>query len=224
MNLSVYTVTLGTRSKYLKKLRDFLYLNKPDSFEWIIGVQGCREDICIEENEFTKIIKWEENCGSGEANNRLLKYCSGNIVHKLDDDALPYGKDYFNHVFELMRITNYECILSPYPVGLINNPGGVLSKDHSVIYGEKTDTYYTLRKVHHIGGFARIMPGNIARKFNWPYDYSPITSGNEDGNFSNFCRDNNISMYYLENSIIVEHQESTLGQKQRYPNYAYSKI
>lgn len=223
MLISVYTVTLGSRLKYLKKLKDFLNKNKPDSFEWIVGVQGLSEEFELEENEYTKIIKWSENCGSGEANNRLIKICKGDIIHKLDDDALPYGDEYFKHVIELIKITNYKCILSPYPVGLINNPGGVLSKDHTVIYGELTDTYYTLRKVPHIGGFARIMPGYIAKNCTWPYDYNPNTSGNEDTYFSNYCSQNNIPMFYLENSIIVEHQESTLGQKIRYPNYTYKK-
>jgi len=223
MKISVYTTTIGNRNYYLNKLHQYLLAHKGDIHEWHIGVQG-NNKLDIEDNDFIKIHKWETNCGAGEANNRLISYCNGDIICKLDDDALPYGEDYFKHIKEIFKLTEGNCVFSPYPVGLINNPGGVLSKNHKVIYGKDTDTYYTLRKVHHIGGFARIMPSKIAKSFTWPYDYSPYNSGREDVNFSEYCNSKNFEMFYLENSIIVEHMESTLGQKQRYQNYFKERI
>ena len=219
MNISVYTVTLGTRPHYFNKLHAYLTRHKAHIHEWLIGVQGHSENIDINEDSFIKLFQWEKNCGSGEANNRLIRECSGHIIVKLDDDALPYGEDYFVHIKELINLTHAAAILSPYPVGLIQNPGGVLSKEHHVIYSEVLNTFYTLRKVPHIGGFARIMPAQIAKAYTWPDDYSPYNSGKEDVNFSAHCIANNIDMYYLENAIIVEHQESTLGQKTRYESY-----
>lgn len=217
--ISIYTPTLGNRNTYLNKLFNFIDLNKKDIIEWHIGVQGTQYKLEIPDRPYITIEYWESNCGAGEANNRLIKKCKGDIICKLDDDALPYGTNYFEHIKQIYLLTNKNCIFSPYPVGLINNPGGVLSKEHSVIYSDVLDTYYTLRKVPHIGGFARVMPATIATQFVWPYDYSPLHSGQEDVNFSRFCQQKNIPMYYLENSIIVEHQESTLGQKERYKDY-----
>jgi glycosyltransferase involved in cell wall biosynthesis len=219
MNISVYTTTLGNRPFYLKKLFYFLDAHSNDILEWHIGVQAPIKDLGIPERSWIKIHRWESNCGAGEANNRLIKECSGEILCKLDDDALPYGDDYFKHIKEIYKITEGKCIYSPYPVGLINNPGGVPSKEHYLLYSKNTDTYYTFRKVFHIGGFARVMPSSIAKSFVWPYDYSPSNSGREDVNFSEYCKSKNINMFYLENAIIVEHLESTLGQKERYKSY-----
>jgi hypothetical protein len=222
--ISVYTVTLGNRAHYLKKLFSFIDAHSSDILEWHIGVQGCPAELMIPTRDYIKIHRWDTNCGAGEANNRLIRECKGDIICKLDDDALPYGDDYFKHVKQIYEITNKSCIFSPYPVGLINNPGGVLSKEHYLTYSEKLDTYYTLRKVHHIGGFARIMPSHIAKSFTWPYDYSDNNSGREDVNFSEYCRSQNIPMFYLENAIIVEHLESTLGQKERYKDYFKERV
>ncbi len=210
---------MGGRPRYLQKLYKKILDLYQDNLEWHIGIQGnC--DIGIDNTEYPilpwiTLHKWDQNCGAGEANNRLIKHCEGELICKLDDDALPYG-DYINHAIEINNVLEHKSIFSPYPVGLINNPGGVLSKDHSVLFSNKTDTFYTLRKVHHIGGFARIMPSKIAKSYTWPYDYCPGSSGKEDVNFSAYCNSTKISMFYLENSLIVEHQESTLGQHARY--------
>jgi len=79
-----------------------------------------------------------------------------------------------------------------------------------VEYSVETDTYYTFRKVHHVGGFARIMPVEYFKQINFTNTHS------EDTECSTWCNNNNIPMYYLENALIVEHQESTLGQHARY--------
>jgi glycosyltransferase involved in cell wall biosynthesis len=224
MSISVYTTTLGNRNFYLQKLFHFLDSHHDKILEWHIGIQGSDNDLGIPDKPWIKLHRWDTNCGAGEANNRLIKECSGEIICKLDDDALPYGEHYFNHIKEIYNLTGGNCIFSPYPVGLINNPGGVHSKEHFLIYGKNTDTYYTFRKVHHIGGFARIMPSKIAKSFCWPFDYSPLNSGREDVNFSEYCKTQNIPMFYLENSIIVEHLESTLGQKERYKEYFSERV
>lgn len=222
MKISIYTPTIGGRPLYIKKLFNFIHLNRDQDIDWHIGVQGKNIVLDIPNKDYIHLHVWDENCGAGEANNKLLKHIDAEIVCKLDDDALPYGSDYFLHIREIFKLTNGNAIFSPYPVGLINNPGGVLSKEHSVVYSSNSDTYYTLRKVNHIGGFARISPAHIAKSFTWPYDFSAHNSGREDVNFSSYCNSNNIPMYYLENSLIVEHQESTLGQHKRY-NDTYFK-
>lgn len=218
-SISVYTITTGGRAFYLNQLFSFIDKHKDDILEWHIGIQGSGIEINLPERDYIHLHYWDNNCGAGEANNRIIPMCKGDIISKLDDDALPYGDNFFKHIKEIYSLTNGSCIFSPYPVGLINNPGGVPSKSHSVLFSDNTNTYYTLRKVNHIGGFARVAPSKIAKSFKWPYDYSPLNSGREDVNFSEYCNANNISMFYLENTIIVEHLESTLGQKARYPTY-----
>jgi hypothetical protein len=119
-------------------------------------------------------------------------------------------------VKEIARIKP-DIVFSPYPVGLINNPGGPRGNRHEVIYSEVTDTYYTLRYVSHVGGFARISP-SFTKNWKFDNDLIPGISGSEDSQFSLKCQQLNIPMAYLENAIVVEHQESTLGQHSRYGN------
>jgi hypothetical protein len=71
--------------------------------------------------------------------------------------------------------------------------------------------------VNHIGGFARISPSEIYQQIHFTDNH------NEDGEFSNFCNSMNIPMFYLENDLVVQHQESTLGQHQRYGEGYFGK-
>ena len=131
------------------------------------------------------------------------------IVVKFDDDVIVSSPDFFNHVKCIMSLIP-NAVISPFPVGLINNLGGPASNDRQVIYGKDTDTFYTLRKVNHVGGFARITRYKNYKNF-------MFTSVNgEDVNFSNTHK--HLEFFYLENSLIVEHCESTLGQHARFDN------
>lgn len=196
-------------------------------YEHFIGFQGVPADedtlSFISKNcprdRPTTIIEFVENLGAGEGNNRMIPYLKGDIIAKLDDDAMIVSQEYGSHIQEVMDL-NPNTIISPYPVGLINNPGGVpKAGTHKTIYSEKKDTWYTLRPVNHIGGFGRIVPAHVVKQYTWPNDLSKTTSGMEDVNFSYWATQNKYQMYYLENALIIEHQESTLGQQQRYKTY-----
>jgi hypothetical protein len=65
---------------------------------------------------------------------------------------------------------------------------------------------------------ARIAPAKVAKSIHTPFDLDE-NSGREDNTFANACAERKTPMYYLENGIIVEHQESTLGQMARFPQY-----
>jgi len=175
------------------------------------------------EGEFSnyslEIIQWDKNYGTGEGLNRALPTLSGNLVFKFDEDAEIVSRNFFNHVLEINNILENNCSFSPYPVGLIGNPGGVHSTTRFVRYSQQLDTFYTFRAVAHIGGFARITPKHIMSAITFPYDYSIYDTGNEDSVVSHFCRTHYIMQLYLENAIVVEHQESTLGQHERYAEY-----
>jgi hypothetical protein len=80
------------------------------------------------------------------------------IVVKFDDDVIVLSDAFFDHVKCIMDLKP-DAVISPFPVGLINNLGGVASNDRHVMYGKEMDTFYTFRKVNHVGGFARIKIG-----------------------------------------------------------------
>jgi len=144
-----------------------------------------------------------------------LNHATANSKHelflKLDDDAEILTNNFFEHIIEINKLKP-NSVFSPFPIGLINNLGGVKGMSHEVIYSENMDTYYTLRKTDHVGGFCRICPTNLIKEINFS------DSHNEDTEFSSAARSKNIEIFYLENSIAVEHMESTLGQHKRYGN------
>lgn len=213
--ISIYTLTLG-RWFYLKNLINSINYNL--NIEHYIIHQGVTPDeelISLYNKNKIKPIYLHENIGIANAMNYIYPQLHGDIIIKLDEDAKIISNNFFEHILEINKLCP-NLVFSPYPVGLINNPGGVLSKNHKVIKSEDTNTYYTLRLVNHIGGFSRISPSNITKSWKFQNDLIKGISGNEDSQHSNLCNINNIPMAYLENAIVVEHQESTLGQHERY--------
>lgn len=217
-SVSLLTVTLG-RELYIKRQIESVVRCAGDwGFEHRIFCQNGWKP----SNEFYGFLEslppeydvalmfWEDLLDIGHSLNRALPSMSGELIMKLDDDAKLCSSNFMAHVRQIAKLIP-NSVFSPYPVGLVGNPGGVLSNDRHVQYGEDTDTYYTFRKVNHVGGFARITPQNIIREKTFTN-----VGHSEDGEFTVHCRAKGIPMYYLENDLVVEHQESTLGQHERY--------
>jgi len=154
--------------------------------------------------------------------NKILPQLKGDIIIKMDEDCVLRSPNFFTHVKEVHTMFP-RLVFSPFPVGLINNLGGPPSDQRGVVHGEKTDTYYTFRAVNHIGGFCRISPANPTKEWVFDYDKSETSSGTEDGQHSQKCITEGLPMVYLENALIVEHQESTLGQHKRYGEDYFGK-
>lgn len=230
--ISIYTFTLG-RDKYLRQLLESIHncSEGHDEVEHFICCQGVKleeqtlADIScynlLKQHNIT-VLEWEDNCGIASGMNKVLPMLSGNIIIKLDEDAVIRSPNFFSHVKEIHSIAP-NLVFSPFPVGLINNLGGPASHGRQVVYSEKLDTYYTLRFVDHIGGFARISPADPTKEWIFDHDKSDVSSGNEDGQHSNKCRASQLPMAYLENALIVEHNESTLGQHERYGTDYFGK-
>jgi len=163
---------------------------------------------------------FKENIGIGAGLNRILDQINGDLIIKVDEDAkfLTYGA-----LEELIKIHQAypDRVFSPFVIGLQNNLGGVPGYTHEHYYDEEEDSYYMLRMVNHIGGIARCVPKKIYDRFRFldDLDHSGVTSGNEDGQFSTWCKQQGIKMMYMDTHAVVEHQEGTLCQKMRYPEY-----
>jgi hypothetical protein len=90
---------------------------------------------------------------------------------------------------------------------------------HRVWEDKNMNKIWTKRMVSHVGGFARFSPKSIFDNYSFQNDLIAGISGNEDGQFSSYCNSKGIEMFYVENGMVVEHNESTLGQVLRYPEY-----
>lgn len=213
--LDIVTVTMG-REFYLAKALDALLGQKTRNFHHYLVLNACTASPEILERARalgSTVLVSREPMVIGAALNFVKPHLTAPYVMKMDDDAIMIGDDFTEKVADLIPLIP-EAIFSPYPVGLIGNPGGPSSKQHTAVYSDKTDTYYSLRKVGHVGGFARISPTRIYREIDFVEN-----DHTEDTEFSAFARANKIPMYYLENALIMEHAESTIGQGRRDESY-----
>ncbi|MGE6208645.1 glycosyltransferase family 2 protein [Aeromonas media] len=214
MIVDVITVTCG-RDFYLKKSLISLSKHK-DRIHHIMILNACevsKEILDILNYTGSTILIQEQRISIGECLNKYKKLFKSDLVLKLDDDAIIQSDNFFEHAIEVHK--HYpEAVFSPFPVGLINNFGGPQAVAREVIYSESSDTYYTLREVKHVGGFARFTPLSIYNEVNFG---EAVHS--EDSELSKWCGLNGKKMFYLDNALIVEHSESTLGQMARDKSY-----
>ena len=178
--ISVYTFTMG-RELYLKRLIESIrILGGNGEFEHHICFQGVTPS-----DEFSDYLQelyetsyplithfWDKNYGGCEGSNKIIPDLSGNLIFKLDDDAVLRSDNFFKHIKEIHNIIP-DSIFSPFPVGLIGNLGGVVSdnanlNERFVKFSEITDYHYTFRKTIMVGGLARIAPASIIKKVKWP--------------------------------------------------------
>lgn len=234
MIISIYTFTMG-RKTYLSRLlaavvreaRALLKINPDVTIEHKVITQGIQDsDLLLSiktmvdsvadttSNYKVSVVEFETNLGIAEGMNQILPTLRGDLIIKMDDDCLIVSTDFFQRILDVHKLKP-NAIFSPYPVGLINNPGGVPGLGHEVVKGKYFDSYYTLRRVDHVGGFCRVSPAGT-KDWQFAPDLLPGISGNEDGQHSAKARTMGLPMFYLENAIVVEHQESTLGQHERY--------
>ena len=222
IDVSIITFTMG-REVYLKKCINSVFsdmLGCDLKYEHHIIFQGVAPSrkIRLLYDSLPNVVlhEWPKNIGVANGLNEIIPKCNGELIFKMDEDCKIVSEYLIEKAFDIYnRFPN--IVFSPFPVGLINNKGGPIGVSHFVY--KKDDSFYTFRKVQHLGGFARFAPKYIYQNFKFELDLINGISGNEDGQFSLHCIHNNIGLYYLENNLIVEHQESTYGQIARYPEY-----
>lgn len=232
-DIEIITFTLGGRDKYLFDCisRVFTESNlqcesfKPKVKQYII-CQGEHAKLDVdakyalydlrEDYYEIEIVEFPKNIGIACGINEIIPKLTADTIIKMDDDCKIISEAFFLHIMAIRKLCP-NLVFSPFPVGLINNLGGPrCMSERRVVYSDDTDTYYTFRPVRHVGGFARVTPLQILKGCKFKPDLQEGISGNEDGQFSEYCISNSVEMAYLENAIIVEHNESTLGQHARY--------
>lgn len=231
-NIEIITFTIGGRDKYLAECIANIFAEsglESESFipfvkQYVIcqGPQakftnGKEELDPLKQDYYDiEVIELPENIGIASGLNMIIHKLTAPIIIKMDDDCKIQSDNFFLHLMAVNKL-NPDLVFSPFPVGLINSFGGApLTGKRYTQYSGDTDTHYTFRPVIHVGGFARVTPLNILKGCKFKPDLQPGVSGNEDGQFSEYCRREGIKMAYLENALIVEHNESTLGQHARY--------
>jgi len=209
--ISIFTFTMG-RELYLKRLIESIrILGGNGEFEHHVCFQGVTPS-----DEFSDYFEslrkdsyplvthfWDKNYGTCRGSNKIISQLNGEIILKLDDDAILRSNDFLEHVRIICGLIP-NSVFSPFPVGLIGHFGGLSNPDLTklariVKYSEENDTHYTLRYTNLVGGLARASLAKVVKRFKWPED----SKTKEDIHFSRFCGINRIPMFYLENALLL---------------------
>lgn len=178
---------------------------------WIDSSYPCNNIVVLNCGSNVGIASGLDSCINKIKNDHPKNY-KDSLFLKIDDDVKIYDAPMFFPMANLIHSYMPNAVFSPFPVGLINNLGGPRGYKHAVISCRHSKEIITIRYVNHIGGLCRFSPFSIFENFSYKPDLMTGASGNEDGQFSEYCSQNNIPMIYTENSFIVEHRLSTLGQ------------
>jgi len=193
-------------------IKHIIYLNcdNQEDFQKTFGIISLESP-----NSIILFDDSRKNIGIAAALNRCNEFISKNgscdLVLKMDDDVFIYNEENFFELALEIHDQYPNMVFSPYPVGLINNPGGPPAVSRFV-YNSATMFPLTFRRVRHVGGMCRFSPFKIFESFKFNNDLIPGVSGDEDGQLSTYCLHNSIEMCYLENGLVAEHAYSTLGQ------------
>lgn len=234
MDFSIVTFTLG-RAFYLHKTLKAIksqaenYQGKiyHHLFFQGVGISDETKHVLYEDcsdNYFPIVHEWEHNVGIAEGTNRAIAEIKTDYMFKIDDDILLISDNFFKHIEEIISFEP-NAFIAPFPIGLITWCGGPKPISYKVEYSKNTDTYYTFRKVNVTGGGCRLIPTEILKGLlPLENDLAHGASGSDDDQLTVLCNQHGIPIYYIENAIAFEHQESCLGQRERFREYYQSRI
>ena len=228
--VSIFTLSLG-REFYLDKLIQSMHKNIHLPYQHIILNQGIKDADFISflkglerNNKNIQVVYADENLGINAGCKRCVSDCTGDLIIKLDEDMAIVSDNFLKHLLAAYNSIAEPVALSAFPVGIIRNPGGVPTKyGHSVYYSKETDTYYTIRWVHYLGGACECFPKIIFDKAKLFEGFRGKKTSGQDVFISRKMRKAGFRLGYLENACIAEHQESTLGQEERFKEYFKNK-
>lgn len=233
MDFSIITFTLN-RKHYLRKTIDSIkkqangYCGKIHHHLFFQGVNIDDETKKYiyenaPDNYLPVVHEWHKNVGISDGTNIAIKQINTNYVFKIDEDILLVTDNFFQHFKEII-LFEPNAFIAPFPIGLIVWCGGPKPISYHVKYSDVMDTYYTFRKVNVTGGGCRVMPTHVLRQFlPLTNDLSSGNSGSDDDQLTIMCNKHNVPIYYMENSVAFEHQESCIGQRERFSEYYKSR-
>lgn len=209
MKVAIYTLTMN-RLDYTKRMYESMK-RAGHPFKWVVVDNGSTDGTVewLDGKARTKFNK--ENVGISKGSNQALDLIGDDysLIIKTDNDCEFLTDNWLKDIVDFYE-KQRRFILSPRVEGLRDNPGGV-PRTQYIYVGE-----HFLGLAPHLGGICCIAPSSIYEKFRWEED--DFLHGDQDYVFSQYAIKNGYMLAYLEN-IIVEHQEGTILQQKKYPDY-----
>jgi len=216
--VAIFTLTMD-RLDYTKRMWTSLDKSTRYSFDWYVVDNGSKDGtIKWLDAELGKgrYIANEKNKGISKASNQALDAIMENnyqIVVKVDNDCefLTFG--WLEAIVDLWR-RNHLLYISPYPEGLVHNPGGAPRVGYSYIGP------YFVEVAYHLSGLCAAIDARAYKDFRWQDQF---LHGNQDTEASiAFTKARYMPCYVPLHR--VWHQRSTTGQQKDFPLYFKRRI
>lgn len=201
------------RLDYTKRMWNSLNASTKYPFDWFVYDQGSQDGTYkwLLEIDPKHVTFGRENVGISKADNRLLDEIShGNydIVVHVDNDCEFMTQYWLETLIDLWR-RNHMLYMSPYPEGLVHNPGGAPRIGYASIGP------YPVEVTQHIGGFCAFIDASAFKEFRWTDQFK---HGNQDWEASQHFRSLGYMPCYIPIHRVM-HMDTTDGQEKKYKEY-----
>lgn len=211
--VAIFTLTYQ-RIDYTKRMHKSMTLSADYPFDWWVFDQGSGDGT---ENWLMDDIKprfvWcnGSNAGITKGSNYLIdkiKHQDYQIIVKVDNDCEFLTHGWLHTLVDLWK-RNHKLYMSPYPEGLVHNPGGAQRIGYSYIGP------YFIEVTQHIGGLCAFIDARAYDDFRWDDQFK---HGNQDGEASRAFRLDDYMPCYIPLHRLW-HIDTTAGQALNYPEY-----
>jgi len=218
--VAIFSLTYG-RLDYTKRIIKSLQESTAYPFDWFVwdnnsddGTQEWLKGLEIKNGNVFHMFS-EKNLGITGGSNNILDYIKssplGNeyqIIIKVDNDCEFMTKHWLEDFINMWK-QNHMLYMSPYPEGLVHNPGGGPRIGRG--YVGKNMIEVTL----HIGGLCAFIDAKAYDHFRWSDQF---LHGNQDSEASLTFRKMSYMPCYVSKHRIC-HMDTTEGQHEKYPQY-----
>jgi len=205
------------RLDYTERMWGSLVASTKLPFDWYVYDQGSKDETpkwlkkLQRTHDNVHVVYGKENVGISKADNRLLDEISKGdyqIVVHVDNDCEFQTFGWLETLVDLWR-RNRMLYMSPYPEGLVHNPGGAPRIGHANIGP------YPIEVTQHIGGFCAFIDARAYKDFRWTDQFK---HGNQDAEASMEFRKLGYMPCYIPVHRVM-HMDTTEGQYKKYPEY-----
>lgn len=218
--VAIFTLTYG-RLEYTKRMFQSLCDSTAYPFDWFIwdnnsqdGTKEWAENLDPKKVNVFGLYK-AKNYGITGGSNGVVDFIKsdplGNkygIIIKVDNDCEFMTKHWLDDLVELWK-QNHMLYMSPYPEGLIHNPGGGPRVGRGFVGNTMIEV------TMHIGGLCAFIDAKAYDNFRWSDQF---LHGNQDSEASQAFRKMGYMPCYISKHRIC-HMDTTEGQHKKFPDY-----
>lgn len=214
--VAVFTITYD-RLEYTQRMIKSLESAAKYPFDWYVWDNGSTDGTIEWLNEQGSRVHFSKlngkNVGISGASNGLLDEIESRplpyqIIVKVDNDCEFMTKGWLRTFVDLWK-RNHMLYMSPYPEGLVNNPGGAPRVGHSHIGA------YFIEVTTHIGGLCAFIDAKAYKGFRWA---DKFLHGNQDTEASQAFRAKRFMPCYIPMHRVM-HMDTTEVQHEKFPEY-----